>query len=104
MQEDASSLRGHVEDAGADLVDAVLEDMGLSQTPRILILNKLDLVTDSPDTVVGSQGDSFVPPWEVDFDSVVFTSALHGWGIERLREEIDHQLSLERPEFAAASF
>ena len=34
----------------AQVVDDVLEDMGLADKPRVLVLNKLDLVTDDPDT------------------------------------------------------
>ncbi len=83
--------------AQAQVVDEVLGDMGMSETPRILVLNKLDLVSDSPDT--GGQAGDGEPFRSVGRDgaslveqSVVMTSALENWGIDPLRDEIDRVL------------
>jgi len=62
----------------AEVVDSVLADLGLSETPRVLVLNKLDLVTDVPP-----------PAEEISNDGNVMTSAIKRWGIDELRSAID---------------
>lgn len=62
----------------AEVVDVVLEDLGLGETPRVLVLNKLDLVMDAP--------PSRDEIWD---DGSVMTSAVKRWGIEELRLAID---------------
>ena len=85
----------------AQVVDDVLRDMGLAETPRILVLNKWDLVTGAPDTqdqqdAAGASSDVSSP--------VVLTSATEGWGLEHLRTVIDQQLNLLKlPAPAAAN-
>ncbi len=79
----------------AQVVEDVLEDMGLAETPRILVLNKWDLVSSSPDT---GEPDSFSQALLPQDESAVLTSATEGWGIEQLRQEIDNQLNLLRIE------
>lgn len=65
----------------AEVVDGVLEDLGLGETPRVLVLNKLDLVMDAP--------PSREEIWD---DGSVMTSAVKRWGIEELRLAIDAAL------------
>ena len=65
----------------AEVVDGVLVDLGLGKTPRVLVLNKLDLVMDAPP----SQD-------EIANDGSVMTSAVKRWGIEELRMAIDAAL------------
>ncbi len=97
----------HVVDVGSpyaseqgQVVEDVLKDMGLAETPRILVLNKWDLVASSPDTEgPDSVSQALLPQDEI----AVLTSALEGWGIERLREEIDSQLNLLREASGTAS-
>ena len=62
----------------AEVVDGVLEGLGLAETPRVLVLNKLDLVMDSP-----PHRDEM---WD---DDTVMTSAIKRWGIDELRFAID---------------
>jgi GTP-binding protein HflX len=78
----------------AQVVDEVLNDMGIGETPRILALNKWDLVAPGPDT--NGAGNVSQPELPGGQSAVVLTSAVKGWGIDDLREEIDHQLSLLR--------
>lgn len=86
-------VSSHYASEQAQVVDDVLEDMGLGETPRILVLNKWDLVASSPDTEgPGSVSQALLPQDE----AAVLTSAKEGWGIDQLREEIDNQLSLMR--------
>ena len=66
----------------AEVVDKVLDDLGLGDTPRVLVLNKLDLVSD----VEHHQNDA-----EQD-DGSVMTSAVKRWGIDQLRRAIDAAL------------
>ncbi|MEX2377870.1 MAG: GTPase HflX [Dehalococcoidia bacterium] len=73
----------------AQVVDDVLQDMGLGETPRILVMNKLDLVADGPDT----EDLEVVPVSSAGATQVTLTSALKGWGIDRLRNVIDQELS-----------
>ena len=62
----------------AEVVDAVLANLGLGETPRVLVLNKLDLVADEPELADDSSKDG-----------AVMTSAIKRWGIDSLREAID---------------
>ncbi len=62
----------------AEVVDRVLADLGLGDTPRVLVLNKLDLVADTP-TTDGEASDN----------GSVVTSAVKRWGIDELRGAID---------------
>ena len=75
--------------AQADVVEGVLGDLGLSDRPRVLVLNKTDLAVDGGDD-----------DWRQDLGSfagnrpkTVFTSALTGNGLDELREGIDDLLS-----------
>ena len=76
----------------AEVVDGVLNDLGLGDTPRLLVLNKLDLVTKQPPA-----GD------EISEDGSVMTSATKRWGIEELRLAIDAALNMDRLEDAVNS-
>jgi len=87
----------HVVDMGnrhaaeqARIVDGVLESMGLAKMPRILVLNKLDLAGDGPDTGVPPHLAATV----ADADRWTTTSATHGWGIEELRRAIVEGLGI----------
>lgn len=79
----------------AHVVEDVLKEMGLGETPRILVLNKWDLVAASPDT---DGPDSVSLPLLPQDEIAVLTSATKSWGIEELRQEIDNQLNLLRVE------
>jgi GTP-binding protein HflX len=76
----------------AEVVDGVLNDLGLGDTPRLLVLNKLDLVTKQPPA-----SD------EISEDGTVMTSATKRWGIEELRLAIDAALNMDRLEDAVNS-
>ncbi|MFP6593865.1 MAG: GTPase HflX [Dehalococcoidia bacterium] len=118
----------HVVDANSEyserqieVVDRILDDMDLSHVPRILVLNKMDLLTDDePDqpaaetpVSVNSDGDlaasngdlsetgsgligrdpaEFGGDLRGEISCVVLASAIKGWGIDRLRHAIDDEL------------
>ncbi len=93
-------VSSHYASEQAQVVEDVLSDMGLAETPRILVLNKWDLVASSPDTDgPDSISQALLPQDEI----AVLTSAKEGWGIERLRQEIDNQLNLLRLASGTAS-
>lgn len=75
----------------AQVVSDQLSDMGIGDTPRILVLNKLDLVVDGPEEpltldVLGQIDIS-------GYRRVVTTSATKNWGIVELRNAIDVVIS-----------
>ncbi len=84
----------------AQVVEDVLADMGLAETPRILVLNKWDLVAESPDTGINELDSADLLPAG---ETPVFTSATEGWGMDRLREEIDELLFTFRVEAGTAT-
>ena len=86
-------VSSHFASEQAQVVEGVLEEMGLAETPRILVLNKWDLIASSPDT---DAADSFSQALLPQDEAAVLTSATEGWGIEDLRQEIDNQLNLLR--------
>ena len=75
----------------AQVVSDQLSDMGIGDTPRILVLNKLDLVIEDPEepltlNVLGQIDIS-------GYRRVVTTSATKNWGIVDLRNAIDIVIS-----------
>ena len=78
----------------SDVVERILADLGVSDKPRILVLNKVDLL-DDPDGA--SDADASTDGW-LAADSyaethAVFTSAQTGSGLRPLLDEIDAALS-----------
>ncbi|MCZ6539129.1 MAG: GTPase HflX [Chloroflexi bacterium] len=71
----------------ARVVSDQLSDMGIADTPRILVLNKLDLVVDTPDEPLPL--DLLRRIDVAEFRRVVTTSATKSWGIDDLRNAID---------------
>jgi len=64
-----------------------LDDMGIGDTPRILVLNKIDLLVESADEPLDLDILSGV---DISmFERVVTTSAFKGWGLSELREAIE---------------
>jgi len=68
----------------ARVVDGVLEDMGLASIPRLLVLNKMDLLGEGPDPSVPDELRETVARAE----RWVTTSAERAWGIDGLRGAI----------------
>lgn len=86
----------------AHVVTDQLSDMGIGDTPRILVLNKLDLVVDSPDQPLALEALEQMDVSE--FKRVVTTSATQGWGIDDLRKAIDAEVtSVDQEEWAGVT-
>ena len=73
----------------AQVVDDILAELGLSTKPRIMVLNKIDLLEPASD----DQSDPAVPDIATGQPRVVFASALRGLGLDRLRSEIDELMT-----------
>lgn len=76
----------------AHVVNDQLADMGIGDTPKILVLNKLDLVAESADEPLKLRMLDEIDVSE--FSRFVTTSATKGWGMSDLREAIESEVSL----------
>ena len=98
---DAADLFLHVVDVSqrsavrhAAVVDEVLDQLGLGAIPRVLVLNKLDRITDDP---AGDLPDRVQELIEASRRHVLASAEL-GWGIENLRSLIAEDLNPSTPE------
>ena len=94
----AASLILHVQDIThpnaaeqANVVEGILNDLGVSDKPRILALNKIDLLDAGDEYELAIQGHRSAD----DGSRVVFTSARTGSGLRQLLDEIDATLSAD---------
>ena len=92
----AATLILHVQDIThpnaaeqANVVEGILNDLGVSDKPRILALNKIDLLDAGDEYELAIQGHRSAD----DGNRVVFTSTQTGSGLRRLLDEIDAALS-----------
>jgi GTP-binding protein HflX len=77
-----------------------LVDMGIGDTPKILVLNKLDLVASSADEPLTL---SMLDQIDVsEFARVVTTSATKSWGMTDLRDAIEAEISSDSTSQQAA--
>ena len=78
-----------------EVVEQTLDELGLGDRPRLLVINKMDLLTDSA-TPGGELADvpeiSLATGWERDAADGVLVSAEKGWNLEHLLSEIENQL------------
>ena len=83
----------------AQVVTDQLVDMGIGDTPRVLVLNKLDLVASSADEPLTL---TMLDQIDVSkFARVVTTSATKGWGMTDLRDAIEAEVSVANPQQTA---
>ena len=75
----------------AHVVSDQLLEMGIGDTPRILVLNKLDLVAGSTDEPLSL--DVLRQINITEFSRVVTTSATKGWGMTDFRDAIESEIS-----------
>ena len=79
----------------AEVVENTLADLGLSDKPRLLVVNKMDLLPDGAWSGDGGQGDNgnSPPPLPTGGPTPsVFVSAAKGWNLDGLLEEIEARL------------
>jgi len=77
----------------SEVVEKILSEMGLMDRPRILVLNKIDLLEPLESPEEGSKGTSAIQDIVEGQTRVVFTSAETGEGMDTLRTAIDDLLS-----------
>ena len=84
-----------------EVVEQTLEELGLGDRPRLLVINKMDLLTGSETGVYDSaDGNDAALRLSLDreADSGVLVSAEKGWNLDDLLREIENQLvSLDGP-------
>ena len=78
-----------------EVVEQTLDELGLGDRPRLLVINKMDLLTDS--AASGSELAevrelSLGEGWERDAADGVLVSADKGWNLDHLLSEIENQL------------
>lgn len=73
-----------------DIVEEVLRSLGVIHKPSITVLNKADLIVDTPMGVEGGIVSDFS---QKGWRSMVVTSATKGWGLEELKEAMVHLLN-----------
>ena len=81
------------------VVEETLRDLGLSDRPRILVMNKMDLMADGlPGALTGrADGAPSEPPAD-EAQSGILVSATKGWNLEDLLREIEETLiSIDGP-------
>ena len=78
----------------AEVVEATLRDLGLEKKPRLLVVNKMDLLAPGAPGVTSD----LLPSWGTSDKSrafsnrSVFVSAAKGWNLDRLLEGIEFEL------------
>ncbi len=77
----------HVE-TQIEVVNGILDEMGLADVPRVLVLNKMDLVTDDP----GAERPELELHVASDVERVVLASAETGWGLDSLRAALESEI------------
>ena len=76
----------------AGVVETTLKELGLEETPRLLVLNKMALLPE------GSVGAASPPTLGRQHQNKVFISAAKGWNMDSLLQEIEVQLmSIDKP-------
>ena len=76
----------------AEAVDETLQELGLQDTPRLLVVNKMDLLAPSPN---GAAPRDTLP---LDGHPSVLVSAAKGWNLGELLEMVCARLGLEEQE------
>ncbi len=78
-----------------EVVEQTLDELGLGDRPRLLVINKMDLLTDNP-VSSGQLADPdslpLGPGWQKDAADGVLVSAAKGWNLDHLLAEIEDQL------------
>ena len=76
----------------AGVVETTLRELGLEDKPRLLVLNKMDLLPE------GSDGNGTPTSLGRQHQNKVFISAAKGWNMDSLLQEIEAQLmAIDKP-------
>ncbi len=84
-----------------EVVEQTLDELGLGERPRLLVINKMDLLTDSPDSTRKLAEERNLPdaaPWDRDSANGVLVSAAKSWNLDHLLTEVENQMiNLDTP-------
>ena len=75
----------------AEVVEQTLTDLNLAAKPRLLVINKMDLLTDNPDDIIGAELADLSAIDAVAAPAVtgrVFVSAAQGWNLPALLDAV----------------
>ena len=78
-----------------EVVEQTLDELGLGDRPRLLVINKMDLLAPDPDTgaeLAGVPEVSLGAGWENDAADGVLVSAAKGWNLDHLLSEVEDLL------------
>ncbi len=78
-----------------EVVEQTLDDLALGDRPRLLVINKMDLLTDGPTALQEREAAAALAlgaPWEKDAGAGVLVSAEKGWNLDDLLHEVENQL------------
>ena len=82
-----------------EVVEQTLEDLGLGDRPRLLVINKMDLLDEGSGAAASYGNGHSAPagiPWDKNGDrdaaAGVLVSAAKGWNLDHLLSEIENQL------------
>jgi GTP-binding protein HflX len=79
-------------------VEDILAELGLSDKPRITVLNKIDLLLDSGRSWTESEAISCLSGLSIpEVEATVLISASNRWGLIRLMESISNTLDRDTP-------
>jgi len=75
-----------------EVVEKILKDMGLEDRPRILVANKMDLVTSHYKNGTSGEGSADLSTRGLDARNSVFVSAAKRWNLDQLLKMIESEL------------
>ena len=77
-----------------EVVEQTLEELGLGDRPRLLVINKMDLLAEGDNGVPGRDGLDLSDDlaWASEVGDGVLVSAEKGWNLDDLLREIEDQL------------
>ena len=84
----------------AEVVENTLTDLGLGGKPRLLVINKMDLLTDDPNEISADALAALPELTAVDSPAVsgrVFVSAAKGWNLPALLEAVQERVGKAVP-------
>lgn len=85
-------LSSHNAPEHCQIVEGILADLNLKDKPRLTVLNKIDLLGESPD----EETVSHLPEQcGVENKDMVLVSAIKGWGLDKLLKKISHSLKAD---------
>ena len=89
----------------AEVVEQTLADLELGGKPRLLVINKMDLLTGNPDDVTAAQADlsAIAAADSPAVSGRVFVSAARGWNLPALLDAVRARIGETAPQWQPAA-